>query len=686
MEKDASFRGKRKKSCGNKAVFFLTLFLLPLTGIFVARLQYLLLDSPGGVLTSVGIAAGIVLLYFVLTPWLESRYDLEIQRLYLSEIPARYAERFRRLEQTLHNAYYSEAFRSHLKLEKTALSKLPVAITARFDFIKYALHTAVHLAVFFALLPQFFLPALVLLGLSFFAKYRLYRKRVDFHLGNVEEDRVAEYFRNLLLDVRAMHDIQVFGAEDAIAGQSISAFESGLEKRYRLRRKNAVGYPVVKAVSALAVGLIVLGIATGFGVGSGAGFGMEWVDASQGPGLAANLPRLVVALTAVLGVLSQMDPLCDKYFAYREARTLWKACEDSERAYPKYRRDGLILERIEEIRFEDVSFAYESGRPILKNLNFVWKMDAGMSLIGENGAGKTTLVKLLLGIHAPTSGAIYINGVPLSAVDIRSYHHCLGFCMQDFAIFSDDIGSNITFGDASNEKRLEEMMQSEGEILPILSFLSDLPEGLRTKLGPELYERGVVLSGGQEQRVALARALVRGGVVDRTALDWANSAETDFQETAVEKREAIQTLTKGDAAPTSILVLDEPTAALDPEMEHSAFRVFSKLAEAQPVFLITHRIGYASLCGRIVVLEDGRIVEDGSHEALMNQKGRYYEMYQTQSRMYRVGSPSPQGDAACPGAEIRGRKRLSPGERQGEPSDREQKRLDEQGREEAPHA
>lgn len=346
----------------------------------------------------------------------------------------------------------------------------------------------------------------------------------------------------------------------------------------------------------------------------------------------------------------------------------------------------MVIERVEEIRFEDVSFAYESGRPILKNLNFVWNTDAGMSLIGENGAGKTTLVKLLLGIHAPTSGAIYINGVPLSAVDIRSYHRCLGFCMQDFAIFADDIGSNISFGDASKAARLEEMMQSEGEILPILSFLSDLPEGLRTKLGPELYERGVVLSGGQEQRVALARALVRSGGVDRTVLDCANPAETGFRERTAETQEAIQTLTKGDAAPTSVLVLDEPTAALDPEMEHAAFRVFSKLAQAQPVFLITHRIGYASLCGRIMVLEDGRIVEDGSHEALMNQKGRYHKMFQTQSRMYRVGSPSPQGDAACPGAEIRGRKRLSPGERRDEPSDREQKRLDGKGREEAPHA
>lgn len=647
MNRRTPFRSIREKINALGIPFYLALVLLPLNDIAIAGLQYSLFAAPGNLYVTAGIAALVVLLYFVFTPWLEFIYDREVRATYESSIPMRHSERFHDLLSTVNNAYYTEAFHNDRKLGKTSLSKLPVYVNAKYELVKSSLHVTVHLGVFFYLLPHLFLPAFILLGLSFYAKYRLYKKRVDYHLVNVEEDRTAEYFRNILLDPKAMHDLKVFGAERTIANRSISAFESGLHKRYQLRRKNALGYPLVKALSVLAVGVILLSIASGTGIGSAFGIAGEGLRA--GADFSANLPTLVVAMTAIWGIVTQMEPLCDRYFEYKEAKTLLVKSEVQTREYAKYPSGGVEIEHIEEIRFERVSFAYEGGRPILKDLNFAWSIDtgsSGISLIGENGAGKTTLVKLLLGINQPTSGTIYVNRIPLSELNLQSYLRCFGFCMQDYVIYADELLNNITFGDETrtaaflksqtnegwddyrdddgvdgskdedrdcngdedrddnrNEDRERDgdgnTNKKENEIFRILGFLPTLPNGLRTNIGADLYDDGITLSGGQEQRLALARAMV-----------------------------------SGRATPRSLLVLDEPTSALDPEMEHEVFEGFRRLVRSNPVFLITHRLGYANLCGRILVMRDGAIVEDGDHETLMRQNGQYAQMYAAQSQMF----------------------------------------------------
>lgn len=541
-----------------------------MNNIAIARLQYLLINSSSN-WEQMALALSVVLLYFMISPWLEAIYDFQVQESCLNEIPGWQTNRLNKLADTVNNAYYSEQFLKNIKLEKDVLSKMPIYIMAKFGLAKHVLNMVVYFGIFFYLFPRSFLLSLVLLSLSFIVKYILYAKQLDYQIQNVEEDKKAEYFRNVLLDSMAMRDLKVYGYEKKVSLKSIDAFKIGLKKRYKLRRKNAMWYPLTKSSVAAVVGLILYGITK-----SG-----EF-----------NPADIAVAAASVLSIVSRMEPLCDQYFVYRESADLRKENDVVEQKYPKYLRYGVCIDRITEIRFEDVSFEYEANNPILQHLDFTWEASAGISVIGDNGAGKTTLMKLLLGINQPTSGSIYVNGIPLTQVNLTSYLRCFGFCMQDYVVFADELLGNIAFGDVQKEMRLRE----DKDVQEILDFVQDLPHGLSTIVGTEIYQNGVVLSGGQEQRVALSRAIVGG---------------------------------------RQVLVLDEPTSALDPEMEGKFLEFFKRQISQRPVFLITHRIGFAGLCDRILVMNNGRIVEDNNHDELLKMKGYYYRIYQTQLKMYR---------------------------------------------------
>jgi len=248
------------------------------------------------------------------------------------------------------------------------------------------------------------------------------------------------------------------------------------------------------------------------------------------------------------------------------------------------------------IRFESVSFQYPgSDRAAVENINLHIKPGEKLAVVGENGSGKTTLIKLLTRLYTPTQGTISLDGVPLGAWNPRILRERIGVIFQDFARYQFTVGENVGVGDVRAIEDRERWRDAAEKGLSS-PFIDELPAKYDTQLG-RWFKNGRELSLGQWQKIALSRAFMRK-----------------------------------DA---DILVLDEPTASMDAEAEMQIFDRFRALTEHQIAVLISHRFSTVRMADTIVVLAGGRIVESGSHEALVALDGRYARLFSLQAAGYR---------------------------------------------------
>jgi ATP-binding cassette subfamily B protein len=245
--------------------------------------------------------------------------------------------------------------------------------------------------------------------------------------------------------------------------------------------------------------------------------------------------------------------------------------------------------------FRNVSFAYPgSSRLILKNLDFTLHTRERVALIGENGQGKTTIVKLITRLYDPTEGQILLDGVDLREYGLEDLYREIGVIFQDFMRYEMTARENVAVGRIEDIGNLNDIVAASHKSLAD-EVIAKLPDKYEQMLGRR-FERGVDLSGGEWQKLALARAYLR-----------------DAQ----------------------LLILDEPTAALDARSEFEVFERFSELTEGKMALFISHRFSTVRMADRIVVLVDGRIAEDGSHQELVRLGGQYAEMFELQAASYR---------------------------------------------------
>ncbi len=247
------------------------------------------------------------------------------------------------------------------------------------------------------------------------------------------------------------------------------------------------------------------------------------------------------------------------------------------------------------IQFLNVSFTYpDSLQPVLKGISLQIKPGQKLAIVGENGSGKTTLIKLLTRLYTPTSGKILLDGLDLNEWDIDTLRQRIGVIFQDFVRYQFTVGENVGVGDVD---RLMDQVKWEDatEKGKAKSFIQDLPTGFNTQLG-RWFKDGQELSGGQWQKIALSRAFMR--------------------------------------SQADILVLDEPTSAMDAEAEASIFEQFRNTTEAQMVILISHRFSTVRMADQILVLANGEITEQGSHQQLLQANGRYAHLFSLQAAGY----------------------------------------------------
>lgn len=263
---------------------------------------------------------------------------------------------------------------------------------------------------------------------------------------------------------------------------------------------------------------------------------------------------------------------------------------------PNMHYDGTLpIEKRDDKRYElsfyNVSFKYPgSDKYILKDINMTFNIGEKLALVGLNGAGKTTLIKLLLRLYEPTEGEIRLNGIDIGKYDYDEYVQIFSVVFQDFGIFDFPLDENIAASEDVDSARVKKVIDQVG--------LTELVNSLSDKEHTLLYHEngdGVALSGGEAQKVAIARALYKD-------------------------------------AP--FVILDEPTAALDPIAEAEIYENFDTLVGDKTAIYISHRMSSCKFCDRIVVINDGRIEEEGSHDFLMEKNGLYAKMYNTQANYY----------------------------------------------------
>ena len=269
--------------------------------------------------------------------------------------------------------------------------------------------------------------------------------------------------------------------------------------------------------------------------------------------------------------------------------------QEKERIVPMLATPRIPKRGKHVIEFRDVSFAYpDTDRLVLRHVNLRLTSGETTVLVGLNGAGKTTLVKLLTRLYDPTEGCILLDGYDLREYDVRALYDLFGIIFQDFGKYAVSVKENIAFGDV-HRKADDEAILAAARESSAADYIPSLPNGYDTPLMRYFEENGIELSIGQWQKLSIARAFYKD---------------------------------------SDILILDEPTASLDPMAEQEVFSQFDRLGKDRMTVFVSHRLSSATVAKQIVVVENGEVIECGNHRELMQRKGKYHRLFTTQASRY----------------------------------------------------
>ena len=289
-------------------------------------------------------------------------------------------------------------------------------------------------------------------------------------------------------------------------------------------------------------------------------------------------------ITNAVFLYSNLERCCNDCAAFREF------VESKEESREKPNAD---FEKIDSIEFKNVSFTYPSAeKPTIKNMSFKVNESENIAIVGENGAGKTTAIKLLCGLYYPTEGDILINGKSSKDFSSDSYFDLFSAVFQDYEFLPMTVAENICAKSDYDSEKLYSALEQSG----IADKIYSLDKKENSFMVKDVYKDAVDFSGGEKQKLLLAKAIYKDAPV---------------------------------------LILDEPTAALDPIAENELYLKYNELTKGKLSFFISHRLSSTRFCDRILFIKDGKIAEEGTHEELMALKGSYYKMYQLQSYYYK---------------------------------------------------
>ncbi|MGL5078491.1 MAG: ABC transporter ATP-binding protein, partial [Waterburya sp.] len=480
--------------------------------------------------------------------------------------------------------YFEDAhFYNELQLIEEEINRQPIHLIMFFgNGLQYLLNLITMLILLFPL--GWWIPLLLLLT-SFPKVYFSFKIQWDIWTTMSKkspQSRRMKYYSSLLLTDTYAKEVRLFGLGSLFKQRYQEAFDDKYQAMRKIRGKQALNLSIWEILSA---------------IGNAIAFYQIVIKAVNKQITAGNVLLFIQALNYIQ---TSLQVLFSEFFSLQESlifmERVFKFLDSkptmdltvSNRNIPKAIASGIV--------FDNVSFAYPDGRLALEGISFTLKPGKTVALVGENGAGKTTIIKLLARLYDPTAGRILVDGIDLKQLNLNQWRQQIAVVFQDFCRYSLTIGENIALGDLTALEKLEKLKLAAKKA-GIDNKINRLEDQYQTLLGKQFD--GTELSGGEWQKIAIARAFIR------------------------EQR-------------SQLLVLDEPTAALDPRSEYEIYNRFSELVKGKTAILVTHRLASVLMCDRIMVLKAGRLIEHGSHEKLLQQQGEYAHLWQMQAEAYQI--------------------------------------------------
>lgn len=425
-------------------------------------------------------------------------------------------------------------------------------------------------------------PALVIVMClpSIFVDKYIAKRQYDWQKQRARSDRKLGYVRNILLSKQTAKDIRLWGVQKFFLSKFNDIWDIWFSERKVLERKKMILTVSVSILPLVATTVVLLFVGNGILSGT-----LTLGDYSLYGGVATQLHASIIALTGIINQSYESEMRLSNYSDFLQTEPLVK------------NNGNIDIHEIETIEFHNVTFSYpQTGKVILKNVSFSIKKGESLALVGLNGAGKSTIVKLLLRLYDPDDGEILVNGINIKEYDIKSFYKRVGVVFQDYHHYNLKIRDVVSLSDIDGVGDDERIYQACMKANLDENLLKS-ENGIDTYLGKIFDENGIELSGGNWQKIAIAQAY--------------------FKE-------------------SSLMVFDEPNAALDPAAEQKLFENMASLAQGKCVVYVTHRLSSATNASRILVIHDGVCWEQGTHNELMAKQGLYCDLFTKQAEHYQM--------------------------------------------------
>ena len=477
------------------------------------------------------------------------------------------------------------AFYEKLENANREASVRPInVLSSTFNSISKIITLASYIIIL-ATAPGMWWTAVVMLVISFptaIINFTYRKKNFNYMRRRSKERRQMNYYSELMVNKDMAKEIRLYDLSDEFIGRYNGVFDVYYAGIRKLIIKENVWHIITTLLSSV-VNCVFFAIIA-FKVFNGE---LQIGDYSLYTGALTSIASTVTSLIAISATVYEGTLFIDNLISFMNEKPTVVPTRD----VPEHIDHSLP----HSIEFRNVSFAYPgSERKVIKNINLTIRPGETMVLVGLNGAGKTTLLKLLTRLYDPTEGTILLDGKDIREYDVTELYKTFGIIFQDFGKYAVSVSENISFGDHSKvsdaERIREAAVQANAD-----DYICALPKGYDTPLMRYFEADGTELSIGQWQKLSIARAF------------YSNA---------------------------DILILDEPTASLDPIAEQEIFNQFDKLREGKTTIFVSHRLSSATIATKIVVLENGELVEEGSHRELMSKQGKYYTLFSTQAKRY----------------------------------------------------
>jgi len=406
---------------------------------------------------------------------------------------------------------------------------------------------------------------------------------IDFEKRNAPFNRKYAYFANIANDFRFAKDIRLYKANKFLLYKAKEVMDGILKINYTYMNKHGFFSGITQAIVQvqIIITFILLSISlVGKKITVGS-FTMLYGAANQ---LGNSFKNLIEAYTSLTTLGYNIEP----YYEFLELEEV-----ENNNLEEKNIGESVTIE------FKNVSFKYPNREDyVFEKLSFKVNSKETLAIVGKNGAGKTTIIKLICRLYKPQEGKIYINGIDIEQFPTDQYRKFLGVVFQDFKLIPSKVSENIICKKDNEITEIDIQLAWEKlEETGIKQWLKNQSGGIENYITKIYDKNGLMPSGGQEQKIAISRALAKDG---------------------------------------HIIILDEPTAALDPKSEEEVFENLIKLTKGKTSLFISHRLSSTRIADRIIVLDKGKIIEEGNHETLIKEDGLYANMYRIQASQYMV--------------------------------------------------